>query len=807
MQEDEIARAQSGMEPSEVAVPPELAAVVGGHPLVARTLTRRGLSDPGVALAFLDPTRYVETPAGAMSGMGSAVARIERAIRAGESVCVWGDFDVDGQTATALLVSTLRSLGARVSYHVPLRETEGHGVGQDELDRVIDAGAQLIVTCDTGISARDAVAHARARGADFIVTDHHDLPGTPPDCVVINPKLLPAGHPLVDLPGVGVAYKLAEALCERRARPEIARASLDLVALGVVADLAVLARDTRYLLQLGLEALRATVRPGLLALMDSAEVEADWLTEEHIGFELGPRLNAVGRLADAARGVELLTTGDPALARILAGDFENLNARRKRLCDQVFEAALGQIAASPALLDEAALVLFGPAWHPGVVGIVASRLVDRYGRPVLLIAAPDGGPARGSARSVEGCHITDAIATCGELLLGYGGHPMAAGFSLDADNIPAFRRRLCRAVADHLTRSGRAAGRALNGVDITAGVKGPQVDGFLGLGELTLELVADLDRLSPYGPGNPPLTLLARSVWIDSRRTVGRDGAHLLLQVKEDSGATQKVIWWNGAGEALPSGRFDLAYRAGTSAFQGQREIRVTWVKAQGYPSETPTEVKVESPSFEVRDYRGVSNPIAELAKLLPAGQSAVWREGAHSATLEGYDRYNLPAASTLVIWTAPPGPVQLRDALARTSPSTVCLFAMNPDLDRPEVFLARLAGLVKGSLNASARAARPEQAGEAQGPARLTTLSITGLAAATAQRESTVRLGLQWLAARGDVTIILERGHEIELAPGGGRAVGVISALTRRLEAVLAETAAYRAYATSAEANSVVRP
>ena len=488
------------LEPVEIDVPADFCAAVGGHPLVAQTLLRRGLGALDAARAFLDPDFYTPASPGELPGMEDAVKRIALAIRRREPICVWGDFDVDGQTATTLMVAVLRGLGARVTFHIPVRQTESHGVNVPVLQGIIAEGAHLLLTCDTGIAAHEAIAYAQSRGVDVIVTDHHSLPAElPPAYAAVNPQFLPPGHPLAALPGVGVAYKLAEELCVRAGQPELAAGQLDLVALGIVADVAALAGDTRYLLQRGLAALRRTARPGLQAMLALNQLDAASLNEEHIGFILAPRLNALGRLADANRAVEFLTTGELEQARILAADLESLNAQRKLMCDQVYQAAEAQIERDPSLLEFAALVLSGPAWPAGVIGIVAGRLAERYNRPAVLFAAPPGQPARGSARSVAGCNITAAIAAQAGMLLGFGGHPMAAGLSLAAGHIPEFRRALARTVAGMVGAA--PAAPAL------------QIDGYLPLSELSLDLVDDLERLAPMGSGNPPLTLVARATW------------------------------------------------------------------------------------------------------------------------------------------------------------------------------------------------------------------------------------------------------------------------------------------------------
>ena len=527
------------------------------------------MTTPAAAVAFLDPDAYLPTPPDALPGMARAVNRLWRAIRGGESICVWGDFDVDGQTATALLVGTLRDLGAHVSYHVPVRETASHGVDLPNLKQVIAGGARLILTCDTGVAAHEAASYARGQGVDMIITDHHELDATLPDATaIINPKLLDSrAHPLADLPGVGVAYKLAEALYERARRPKDAARHLDLVALGIVADLALQRGDTRYLLQRGLAALRRSERPGLVALMEKAELDPTWLSEEHIGFVLGPRLNAAGRLADANACVDLLTTDDIGRGRILAADLEALNARRKLLCNQVEQGAETQIARDPLLLEGGALVLANPAWPAGIIGIVASRLVERYGKPTILISSPPGEVARASARSVPGVNITAALSAHADLLVNFGGHPMAAGFGIDPERIPELRRALSRTVAAMLADA-----------HVETGLR---IDGILPLAELTPALADDLGRLAPFGPGNPPLTLAAERLRARSGKKVGRNDEHQLVIVTDEAGGERQVIWWDGGSEPLPEGLFDLAYVARNSTYRGTRELQVEWVDAR----------------------------------------------------------------------------------------------------------------------------------------------------------------------------------------------------------------------------------
>ncbi|MGD9028256.1 MAG: single-stranded-DNA-specific exonuclease RecJ [Anaerolineae bacterium] len=775
-------------------MPRALQTVVGGHPLVAKTLVRRGIASPQAAKAFLDPAYYLPTSPTELPGIVRAAERLERAVNQGERVVVWGDFDVDGQTSTTILVSTLRELGASVSYHIPNRGQEGHGVNLPALERIIAAGADVVLTCDTGVTAHDPIACAQVAGVDVIVTDHHDLPPVLPEAYsVTDSKMLPETHPLRELPGVGVAYKLAELLYARAGRPHGADQYLDLVALGIVADVAVQTGDVRYLLQRGLEALRHTERIGLQVLIEIAELNPQWLTEEHIGFELAPRLNALGRLADANPAVEFLTTGVVERARILAHELDGLNARRKMMCNQVMGSAEAQIERDPSLLEQGALVLSHPAWPGGVIGIVAGRLAGKYHRPTVLIAAPPGELARGSARSIPGCDISAAIAEQAEMLEGFGGHPMAAGLGIDAERIPTFRRALSQTVQ-------RACGGAL------AEEPRLQIDGYVDLVDLSLDFVEQIERLAPFGAGNPALKLATKGLSLKGHATVGRLGEHLKLTVEDEDGVTQSVLWWRAEESDLPRGPFDLAYAVRASDYRGQRDVQLEWIDAR--PVETVETVRrPELPAVEVVDWREVPDPHDRLARLRAERDVVVWREG--DPDVVGRDRYALgdPAASaeTLAIWSAPPGPYELRDVLHQVSPRMVILLGVDPELDQPQRFLVRLAGLVKRALRS--------EGGR---------IDLSALAAATAQREETVRAGIAWLAARGDVVVLAdpqapqELGKEPRLAAGEGetaagrdrhvdRSDADLARAVTQLRSLLEETAAYRAYFARADAEVLI--
>ena len=760
------------LDPPEVDITEELLTSAGGHPFVARVLAQRGISRPAEARAFLESSYYTPAISSEFGEMERAVERVEQALRSGERVCVWGDFDVDGQTSTALLVSVLEALGGDVTFHVPDREAEGHGISPTVLERILGERIGLLLTCDTGTTAHEALGLARDRGVDTIVTDHH-VPSEerPPVWALVNPRLLANGHPLGELPGVGVAYKLAELLCQRVERESLADAQLDLVALGIVSDVAVQTGDVRYLLQRGLECIRRGERLGLVSIMEVAGLSRADVSEEHIGFVIAPRLNSLGRLADASQGVELLTTDDVVRARVLATQLEGLNARRQLLTKQVFDGARAQVERNPGLLEHAALVLSHPGWSGGVVGIAAGRLAEYYQRPVVLITAPPGGVARGSARSFGDCDINAAISANGAMLYSYGGHPMAAGLSMDPERIEEFRLALGRTVAEYCGTE-----------PLTESLR---IDAWVELGDLSLDLVGEVGMLAPFGPGNPPVRLATRELRIVQQSIIGKTREHRRLVVADAAGRQQTVLWWQGGSWSLPEGKFDLAYSVRATDFRGERRVQVEWVDARtrGVPS---VAVSVQRPSVEVEDCRRHSAPVARLRELEHEGELVVWSEGLPDDV--GVDRHHLGSGQRMAIWTLPPGPEELREALARVGASRVYFFGLGGVLDERQAFVRHLAGMVKYALR--------ERGGR---------LRVSTLAAGMGHREATVRKGMEWLVAKGQMGLVADDGDEITLTSAHGEVRPDLPVIQAQLAALLEETAAFREYCRDAERESLL--
>jgi len=746
------------LEPTPAALPQALADLVGGHALVTQYLARRGITSVALAERFLSPEKYRPAAPDDLPDMDRAIERLKRAIRAHERILIWGDFDVDGQTSTALLYSALTRLGAQARYHVPNRFSEGHGIHLPTLKRHLNAGVDLLLTCDTGVTAHDAIDYAASRGVDTIVTDHHALPETLPAAVaVVNPRRLPEGHPLLELPGVGVAYKLIEALHSGDDSDFL----LDLVALGIVADVMVQVDDTRYLLQRGLQRLRENRRLGLKAILERAEIPASELNEGHIGFAIAPRLNALGRLDDANPAVELLTTADWGRSRILANTMEGLNTRRKYLSNQVYESAIAQIEAQPWLLDYAALVLSHDGWHSGVIGIVAGRLVEEFGLPVVLIATPDE-TGRGSARSVAGVDLTGALAASSGALIRYGGHSMAAGLSLPADKVFQFRRALSQVVREMV-------GEAPAMPPLT-------IDGYLDLADVSLDLTADIERLAPFGNGNSPLTLATRDLKVASRKGLGRRGEHLQIEVEDAQGKRQRVIWWRGASAELPQGRFDLAYTLRTSVYKGEREALVEWLDYRLLEAAS-ADLQTGEPAYELLDYRQSADPPIDLALARERYPRAlVWSE---VKQIDGaVDRLGLKTSDTLVVCTIPPSAEIWAAALATVNPDRLILFGMRAAREATKPFLARLVALVKYAVN--------QKGGRA---------AVEVLAAAMGERERSVQVGLQVLRALGKLDCQVGAAGEYRLELADRAPSDQLATLQKRLSLLLRETRAYRNY------------
>jgi single-stranded-DNA-specific exonuclease len=540
------------IDPFDSTAATRLAGELGLSEITAAVLVRRGYGDPESARRFLAAELPYHDPF-LLGDMTVAVERIRAAIAEGKRICVHGDYDVDGICATALALLILRELGADAVPHLPSRFEEGYGVSKDTLAKLADEGVGLVLTVDCGITAVEEVAEAKALGLEVIVTDHHRPAETLPQCPIVATR--PSAYPFPELCGTGVVHKLGEALLGPE-HPALKK-HLDLVALATIADVVPLVDENRALASAGLRALACTRRPGLQALMRSARVDPAAVDAGSVGFRLAPRINAAGRLCRPDIALELILTEDAHEARRLASELEDLNRDRQAVEDRILREAVGLVEALPEReRRRRGYVLAREDWHEGVIGIVASRLVERFHRPVVLIAGSQDG-WKGSGRSVSRFDLHGALGACSEHLERFGGHRAAAGLSIDPSRIEAFAEAF-----------GAHADAALTDDDLQVRTV---VDAVVSAEDLTLPLAQELDRLAPFGLGNPDVTLLVPASQPVAPATVG-EGKHLRFRVRQNGRDAGTAIAF-GQGSQLDrlraEGLFDVACRLKENHWNG----------------------------------------------------------------------------------------------------------------------------------------------------------------------------------------------------------------------------------------------
>ncbi|MEP6910373.1 MAG: single-stranded-DNA-specific exonuclease RecJ [Actinomycetota bacterium] len=529
-----------------------MAKALGVSETTARVLVRRGYDNPEEAKAYLDGELPGHDPF-LLGDMAGAADTIKSAIAAGKRICVHGDYDADGICATALAVLILRELGADVEWHLPSRFEEGYGLQRETLARLIEEGCGLVLTVDCGVTAVEEVAEARAAGLEVVITDHHRPGETLPDCPVVATR--PSDYPFPELCGTGVVYKLGEALLGPGS--ELLARHLDLVAVATISDVVPLVDENRALALAGLRALARTQKLGLRALMKAARVDPARVDEGAVGFRLAPRINASGRLGRPGSALDLLLTEDADEAGRLANELEQLNRERQGVEDRILRDALKKVAEWPEVKQQRrGYVLADEGWHEGVIGIVASRLVERFHRPVVLIAGA-GEVWKGSGRSPGGFDLHGGLTACSEHLERFGGHRAAAGLSIRPENVEAF----ANAFAAH-------ADAELSEDDLQAVTK---VDAVVSGRELTLELCAELRRLAPFGLANPGITLLLPSCELGELAPVG-EGKHLRFRVRErgaDAGSAIAFGFGSQADRYRRLGRYDVVFRLEENHWNG----------------------------------------------------------------------------------------------------------------------------------------------------------------------------------------------------------------------------------------------
>lgn len=541
-----------------------LADELGLSTVLARLLVARGLADPTRAAGFLYGGEDIFHDPFMLDGMRPAVERIGRALKDGEKLLVYGDYDADGVCSTALMSRLMATLGANSEYYIPHRQHEGYGLNNAAIDDAAERGIKLIITVDNGISAVEQIAHARERGIDVIVTDHHEPPTLLPEAyALINPKKPGCPYPFKELAGVGVAWKLAHALLG-----DVPRQWLELAAIGTIADLMPLQGENRTLVKLGLEQIRSAGSPGIRALLDVADIDPRQTSAGHVGFSLAPRINASGRMERADTAVACLIADDAQQAAEHAGELDRLNRERQQLVDEMAEQAiaLAEKLREAGMLEKV-LVLSAEQWNVGVAGIVASKVLERYYRPTIILCIdPATGKAKGSARSIPGFDMYEAMSSCAELFDHYGGHKAAAGMTLSRELLPDLHRAL-NDYADNV---------------LTEEQLQPQLraDLELRLDDISPEMIGQLELLAPFGMNNPSPRFIISGLQVKDTRLMGRDRQHVKLQLA-DPGNESLTLEAVGFGKAAwcsqlsATAKVDVVGEASINEWNGQRKAQL----------------------------------------------------------------------------------------------------------------------------------------------------------------------------------------------------------------------------------------
>jgi single-stranded-DNA-specific exonuclease len=546
----------------------ELANALGVSPIVSGLLIARGYSDSSSAEAFLNPALNQLHDPFLMRGMSDAVKRLLHAIDNHEPILIYGDYDVDGTTGTAVLLRALRMLGATAGYHVPHRFTEGYGIQQAGLEKAFNEGYKLVVSVDCGIRAHEPLHWARENGLDIIVTDHHlpdDDEGSPPALAVLNPNQHGCDYPDKNLAGVGVAFKLVHALFRERGREAQVPGFLKMVAIGTVADVAKLVGENRAIVSLGLSDLPRAVNPGLRALIEIAGCGEDSeMTAYDLGFRIGPRINAAGRMDAASAVVELFNAKDKEEARRLAEHLDTRNRERMEAQREIFNRAVEEFeGGADREAQTHVAVIAGDGWHRGVIGLAASKIAERLNRPCVVISL-EGDIGHGSARSIEAYHLFDGLTACRDLLDKFGGHSHAAGLAIHRGSIAEFRRRLNEHAASCLTET-----------DLTPMLS---IDAEVTPAALRFQLLQDLHALEPFGAGNPRPVFVTRGFRVLSEPQIIKE-QHLKLRVGGDDNRPIEAIWWRGIEEVeqtpASNQRIDLAYELEANRWNGDIRLQL----------------------------------------------------------------------------------------------------------------------------------------------------------------------------------------------------------------------------------------
>lgn len=647
----------------DVDFSPEILKLAYDSKIIAQLLYNRNIKDSDKIAQYLYSEKYIPTNPEEIPQLVKAKERILKAISLNEKITIFGDYDVDGVTSTSCLLLTLRAFTKNVDFYIPNRLKEGYGLNEDAVKKIARSKTNLLITCDCGITNHKEIDLANSLGMDVIVTDHHSLPEELPKAVaVLNPKQLPENHKLHFLPGVGVAYKLAESLLENSDVGLRKEDLLDLVTLGMIADMVPLVDENRYLVQTGISYLAHTKKVGLRELLNTCGLKKEnGVSTDNVGFGIAPRINAVGRLTDAALGVKLLTTENEIEALHLATELDIQNKDRQIICEQTYNEAIDIIEEKG--INDKCIVLAQKGWHHGVIGIVASRILEKYHLPTLLICVEDG-MGKASGRSIEALNIVDALHKHSRLLERYGGHKAACGLSIKEENIDAFINSFTQTVNESLSEN-----------QIEAILK---IDAKLDIHQLSMDLIKKINKLAPFGLGNPMPVFYSENLEIATMRQIGKDGKHLKLFLKDlKSQRFFEALVWNytsyGSYDLNPKDKIKIAFTPKINFFNGEESVQLE-IKDLDLMESKISAVPPSSEQIVVYDHRG---KLKESLSLLDSDKStAIFAERNQKNLLPviSSSRNKIKPCEILILADTTPDEKTFREIIIRSNPKEIYL-------------------------------------------------------------------------------------------------------------------------------------
>ncbi len=738
-------------------------------PWIQQLLTRNNIQTANEARQFFEPDSYTPASPTELPDLEIAAHRIIEAKKTNQRIGIWGDFDVDGQTSTTLLYEGLTQLGLDVVTYIPVRAKESHGIKIPSLVEFLKKEISVLLTCDTGISEIESIDFAMQKGVDVLITDHHALPEVLPKAMAkVNPQRLDEGHPLRSLSGVGVAYKLIEYLYKSFNREDELIDFLDLVALGTVADVAILSKDNRFLVQKGLERLQEPTRVALQEIYTNKNFKNAKITEMHIGFYLAPLLNALGRLSDANPIIDFLTTSDKQKAKVFAAQLENLNEKRKLITDQIFDAVFSQIDQNQSLLNLPSIILHHENWEPGVLGIVANRLVEKYHKPTILLTGNEATGFFGSARSIEKLNIIEAIQENGHLLTHFGGHAMAAGMSLKSENFEKFKNSLNQSIINRI-------GEAVLTKELS-------IDGYINFDVINLEFVKQIEQFAPFGSGNPAPIFASQNVIIDKLQRIGKKAEHVKIKALDSSENLQELIWWRANIDEIPEEKVDIAYTLQSTNYQGKDSVQIQIVEIK--PGEDRiSQIQSTSNNLRIIDYRDVD--LQNLDWMNEYSNVLWFEEGLEKHYSPSYDRATIQPAESLVLYSIPSSLNEMKKILFTVQPTDLILIARSPFTHSINNTISTIAGMLKFIAGKQDGLFHPRD-----------------LAIATGHRQITVEAICHYLKVSGQISLTEHPDTQWKVELGGVKDEKSISFYKKNVEWFYRETIAFQKWFSKLEGN-----